>query len=232
MMPLAHPMADYFSWFANEHIAIHEMAIADMPANLFPDERASLARAVPRRVREFASGRECARQAMAKLGYPPAPIVAGADRAPCWPHGLVGSITHTAEHCAAAVARSEDGYHSLGLDLEPALALPPDLLETVCLPAERAWLEAQPRSDREVLARAIFSAKECAYKAQYPLSRQMLEFDELRLELDIQRGWFTATFARDCAPFAVDDKIVGGIRIEHGHIACAAAIRGRAARAA
>jgi 4'-phosphopantetheinyl transferase EntD len=218
-------MAHYFSWFADGHIAVHEMAIADMSAHLFPEERAGLTRAVPRRVREFATGRVCARQAMAKLGYPPAPILAGADRAPCWPHGLVGSITHTAEHCASAVARLEDGYRSIGLDLEPALPLPPDLLELVCLPAERTWLEAQPRSDREVLARAMFSAKECAYKTQYPLSRQMLEFHELRLEIDLRQGLFMATFARDCPPFAIGDEIAGGIRIERGHIACAAAIR-------
>jgi 4'-phosphopantetheinyl transferase EntD len=230
-MPLAQPMAHYFSWSADKHIAIYEMAIADMSANLFPEERATLTRAVPRRIREFATGRECARQAMAKLGYPPAPIVAGADRAPCWPHGLVGSITHAAEHCAAAVARTGDGYHSLGLDLEPALALSPDLLETICLPAERTWLEAQPRSDREVFARAIFSAKECAYKVQYPLSRQVLEFYDLRLELDMQQGQFVAVFARDCPPFASGDEIVGGIRIERGHVACAAAIFSNVARA-
>ena len=60
----------------------------------------------------------------------------------------------------------------------------------------------------------------------------MLEFYDLRLELDMQQGQFVAVFARDCPPFASGDEIVGGIRIERGHVACAAAILGSAARAA
>lgn len=215
----------YFAWLADAHIAVREMALADELGELFPEERAYVTRAVPRRAREFAAGRTCARQAMATLGYPSAAIPAGADRAPCWPDGLIGSITHTADHCAAAVARRGDGYRAIGLDLEPALALPPELIDTVCLPAEKAWLQDQPPSDRPVLARAIFSAKECAYKAQYPLSRQMLEFHELHLALDMQRGRFAATLLRDCPPFAMDECIAGRFRIERGHIACAVALR-------
>ena len=162
---------------------------------------------------------------MAALGYSPASILAGADRAPCWPRGLAGSVTHAAEHCAVAIVRIADGYRAIGLDLESALPLPAELADTVCLPAELAWLHGQPRADREVLARAIFSSKECAYKAQYPLSRQMLEFHELHLALDMERGRFLATFLRDCLPFAMGEGIAGHVRIERGLIACAVALR-------
>ena len=218
-------MADIFSWFADAEIAIHEMAIADAPAELFPDEAAYVSRAVPRRVQEFAAGRFCARRAMAKLGHAPAPIPAAPDRAPIWPEGLVGSITHAAGHCAAAVARAADGYRGIGLDLEPSSPLPPDILDTVCLPEELAWLQRQPSADRDVLARAIFSAKECAYKVQYRLSGVLLEFHDLRLALDMGEGRFVAAFARDCPPFAMHDEIAGRIRIDRGFIACAAVLR-------
>jgi 4'-phosphopantetheinyl transferase EntD len=165
---------------------------------------------------------------MEKLGHAPAPVPAAPDRAPVWPAGLVGSITHAAGRCAAAVARAADGFQAIGLDLEPASALPPDILETVCLPGEQAWLQSQPAADRDVLARAIFSAKECAYKAQYPLSGVLLEFHELGLALDLRSGRFTATFLRDCPPFSRHAELSGHIRIAGGFIACAAALCGRA----
>ena len=153
------------------------------------------------------------------------PAPAGAARAPCWPRGLAGSITHAAEHCAAAIVRIVDGYRAIGLDLQPALPLPPEFVDTVCLPAELAWLHGQPRADRAVLARAIFSAKECAHKVQYPLSRQMLEFHELHLALNMERARFIATFLRDCPPFAMGEGIAGHVGIDRGQIACAVALR-------
>jgi 4'-phosphopantetheinyl transferase EntD len=220
-------MADIFSWFASAEIAVHETAIADALADLFPEEAAQVSRAVPARVQEFAAGRFCARQAMTQLGYAPAPIPAAPDRSPIWPAGLVGSVTHSVGHCAAAVARAADGFQAIGLDLEPASALPPDILDMVCLPEEQAWLQSQPSADRDVLARAIFSAKECAYKAQYPLSGVMLEFHELRLALDLGSGHFNASFLRACPPFALDAEISGEIRIAEGFIACAATLRGK-----
>jgi 4'-phosphopantetheinyl transferase EntD len=219
-------MTDCFSWFADAEIAVHEMAIADASnAELLPEEQAYVGRAVPKRVQEFAAGRICARRAMAKLGLPAAAIHAGADRAPVWPDGVIGSITHADGHCAAAVARAGRGIDAIGLDLEEAAPLPEGVLEIVCSADEQDWLEAQPAAEREILARAIFSAKECAYKAQYVLSRQMLEFHDLRLGLDLVQGSFAATFLRDAAPFARGEAISGRLRIATGRIACALVLR-------
>jgi 4'-phosphopantetheinyl transferase EntD len=218
-------MADCFSWFANAEIAVHEMAIAEASeAELLPEELAHVARAVPKRVQEFASGRICARRAMAKLGLPPAPIPAAADRSPIWPAGLIGSITHAGGYAAAAVARAGGSYAALALDLEPAEPLPEDILDIISRPEERAWLASQSEGDRALLARAIFSAKECAYKLQYPLSRQMLEFADFSLTLDLPGERFLAQFTRPCAPFPRGGQISGHIRISGGFIACAAAL--------
>ena len=49
------------------------------------------------------------------------------DRVPIWPDDLVGSITHTDLCAAAAVARRDQGFVAIGIDLEPADALPPEL---------------------------------------------------------------------------------------------------------
>jgi len=79
-----------------EEILPPEVATAEAfddaaPAVLFPAEEAAIARAVPKRRREFTTGRACARAALAKLGLPPAPIVPGLRGAPQWPAGVTGS---------------------------------------------------------------------------------------------------------------------------------------------
>lgn len=73
--------------------------------------------AIAARQTEFAAGRHAARMAMAQLGHLQQPIVHGADRAPIWPAGLNGSITHSATLCLAAVTQAP---LLVGIDLEPA----------------------------------------------------------------------------------------------------------------
>jgi 4'-phosphopantetheinyl transferase EntD len=147
---------------------------------LYPEEARAVGGAVERRRREFAAGRRCAREALAALGRPAVPIPAGADRAPVWPCGVVGSITHTARWCGAAVA--PHGLHrGLGLDAEPPRPLPADVWDEVLTQPERTWVAGQPLEDQGLWARLLFCAKEAAYKCQYPLTARMLSFDEVRI---------------------------------------------------
>lgn len=92
-------------------------------AGLFPDEEALVANAVAKRRSEFATARRCAREALARLGMPPAPILSGPKREPQWPVDVVGSITHCEGYRAAAVARAGD-VRALGIDAEPHAAFP------------------------------------------------------------------------------------------------------------
>lgn len=148
----------------------------DPEQGLFPQEVSTIARAVPKRRREFAAGRRAARAAMAELGLPPEPILRGKQREPLWPEGIAGSIAHCDTLCIAAVSRA---HRSLGLDIEPATPLAADLEDVVCTPAERAWLDTQPAATRGLHAKQIFSAKEAVYKAQYPLTGRMIGFEEV-----------------------------------------------------
>jgi 4'-phosphopantetheinyl transferase EntD len=70
-------------------------------AYLFPEEQAVIVNAVEARRREFGTVRRCAREALASLGYPPAPLLPGQERAPQWPAGIVGSMTHCTDYRAA-----------------------------------------------------------------------------------------------------------------------------------
>jgi len=152
-------------------------------AALYPEEAASVARAVPKRRREFSAGRELARRLLAELGVEPGPIVPGADRAPVWPPGVVGSLSH-AEGCVFVAVARADRLRALGVDVEGAAPLEEPLWPTVLTPAERAWLATRPASERGRLAKQVFSAKECAYKTWYPLTGRVLDFSEVHLDLD------------------------------------------------
>lgn len=190
-----------------------------------PGEEAAITRASALRRREFLAGRALARQAMRGLDFASQPIPAGDDRAPVWPAGMTGSISHCEDWCVAAAARVEDGYLSIGLDIEPALPLDPDLIEDVCTPEECGWLALQPASLRNVLARAMFSAKECAYKCQYPLSRTLLDFQAMSIRLDQAASTFVARFEVDVAPFEQGDELRGRLSIGNGYIVTGVALK-------
>ena len=75
-------------------------------------EQASLGPADAKRVREFESGRAYAKRALAMLGMHNVDLPIGPNRAPLWPSGVVGSITHVIDsrygtYAAAAVARAD-----------------------------------------------------------------------------------------------------------------------------
>lgn len=143
---------------------------------LYPDEAAAVARAVPKRRREFAAGRRAARAALARLGQAPAPIPSAPSRAPLWPRGFVGSISHCDDLCLAVCARSDD-ILSLGCDIEARAPLPEGLWDAITTAKERDWL----RRCAALLPIDVFSAKEAAFKALYPITQKMLGFQDLSL---------------------------------------------------
>ncbi len=59
-----------------------------------PEEEPLIARSVAKRRNEFVTVRYCARQALVDLGLQPVPILKGDKGEPCWPDGVVGSLTH------------------------------------------------------------------------------------------------------------------------------------------
>ena len=168
-------------------------AFGDPPdAALFPAEAALLARAVEKRRREFATGRNCARSALGALGIGPAPILPGQGGAPQWPSGIVGSITHCDGYRAAAVARAGEVV-TIGLDAEPAEWLPGEVLGLVALPDERDRLHDLARDVPGVCwDRLLFSAKESVYKAWFPLARRWLGFDNADITINAANGTFEA----------------------------------------
>lgn len=171
------------------------VAVAKGDPEALPEvERLAIARAVPQRQREFAAGRQAARLAMRQ----PFSLPMGADRAPVWPAGWVGSISHAGPWAIAAMSRE---VRMVGIDLEQDQDLPAEVLNTVLSGGELARL-ADLRQ-----ARLIFAIKEAAYKAQYPVTRQLFGFEvfEVRLEGD----GFDAVFQDDIGPFRRGETLSG-----------------------
>ncbi|MBU2959494.1 4'-phosphopantetheinyl transferase superfamily protein [Citreicella sp. C3M06] len=155
---------------------------SDIPGALFEQERAAMRRAVPSRIAEFTGGRVAARAAMAQLGLPPRAIPMQGDRAPHWPSGVVGSISHGGGLCVAVVARA-GLWRGIGVDIEPDVDMHPDLIPEIASPSELETLSLPP----ERAALRIFSAKESAFKAQYPITGATFGFDALRADLPNSR---------------------------------------------
>lgn len=175
-------------------------------SGLFPAERALIDRAVPGRRAEFAGVRWCARRALARLGRPAAAILPGESRAPCWPSGIVGSMTHCRGYRAAAVARATD-LASLGIDAEVHDRLPDGVPALVTTLRERSMLRALAGCLPGLhWDRVLFSAKESIYKAWFPLTGRWLDFTECDLQLTPD-----GTF---CGHLLVPGPFVGRHRLE------------------
>ncbi|NIL42046.1 4'-phosphopantetheinyl transferase superfamily protein [Salinispora arenicola] len=205
------------------------VAVAELPdweGALLPEEQAGLSdQAVASRRRDFTAGRVCARRAISALGRPPVAVPTAANRAPIWPTGVVGAITHTHGYCAAAAANADE-VRSVGLDAEQHKRLSPGVLRMICLPEEEALLRRLPAGT--FWPTVVFSAKETIYKVWHPIVGTWLDFHDAVVTLDPQAGRFTARIAParvDAAP--VDDPpavVSGWFSVDGGLVRTAAVL--------
>ena len=137
---------------------------AGQPLALHPEEEIFVARAAPKRRRDFVLGRACARAALAGLGHGGAVIGQGEGGVPLWPAGIVGSITHT-NFYAAALAAEARLFSGVGVDAERVGGVTEELWPRLFDAAERDRLMELDGASRAILATVIFSAKEACYKA-------------------------------------------------------------------
>lgn len=210
-----------FHRLLSDDIETEEVDPRTVTNGLLSPEVEAISSAAQTRVEQFTAGRVCSRVALGRFGVAATtPILRGEDRAPIWPKGFVGTITHTDTWCSAAVARSES-FRSVGIDLEPATPLKESLWRRVCTKAEREHLRDAP--DPGLRGKLMFSAKEAVYKCQYTLTTQFLGFHAVELELG--EGTFEAVFRQAAGEFQAGDVMVGRYLIEEGLVATACELR-------
>jgi 4'-phosphopantetheinyl transferase EntD len=149
---------------------------------LAPDEIRGIASSVVGRRRASGAARIVARELLGRLGLGECRLPRASCGAPIWPAGVVGSLAHDRRVAVAAVATSR-AIGALGIDVEPAEALPDDLLDIVATPAERLKIGGDP-----LAGRLLFAAKEAVYKAVYPLDRTFLEHHDVQVDFANRRG--------------------------------------------
>lgn len=140
----------------------------DLPPDLRP--------AVGKRQSEYLAGRLCAALALRDIGV--AGQVGRAGRAPVWPAGTSGSITHSAGRAIAVVS---DRIKAVGLDCEPLMSAQTlaDVADMVMTSTERAH---QPETySRAQFCTLVFSAKEAVYKALSPGLTDIPDFSEAQI---------------------------------------------------
>ncbi|MEM1233955.1 MAG: hypothetical protein AAGH70_07490 [Pseudomonadota bacterium] len=139
----------------------------DFAGHLTTDELKPSNARVAKRTREIIAGRILARVLMSDAGLAPGPLPRGTDRAPDWPEGFTGSITHT--DGMIAVAFGERSLGTIGIDIEAPQGLD-------------AAMEARiRRPDEEGNAMSLFVAKEALFKAKYPRTGEMLSHHDVHI---------------------------------------------------
>lgn len=180
----------------------------DTPEGIpYAAEAAQVRNAVAKRRREFMLGRLYARAALRRLGIVDFPLLAGAQREPRWPPGVTGSITHCDGFCGVAVARAP--IRGIGIDAETRAPIPSGVAMLIYTSSERGWLSAARHGRPDDWAKLIFSAKESAYKCQFPLTGMALDFPDVEITLDTNRGEFSARIS-GAKPVPADLRLLRG----------------------
>ncbi|WFP76847.1 4'-phosphopantetheinyl transferase [Mesorhizobium sp. WSM4906] len=118
---------------------------------LLPAESASIAKREHKARAASGAGRRVAHELLQRLGCADLAVTRGRMGDPVWPPDIVGSIAHDDEFAVAVVART-DAVRSVGVDIEPALPLPPDLLPIVITPQDRLG-DLDPLPERFTVSR-------------------------------------------------------------------------------
>ncbi|KSB91705.1 hypothetical protein AS593_06685 [Caulobacter vibrioides] len=172
-------------------------------------------------------GRLCASDALLQLGA--RTIALGEGSSPVWPEGLTGSISHCQTLCCAVAARAGD-FVGLGVDVEMAAPLI-EGVELVCSQAELAHFAAFPAPHAGNWPLLAFCAKEAAYKCQYALTGQLLDFRDFEITLSIlarTSGRFTLRRTRPLPiPLALEQAIEGAWALDASHVYAGAWIEAR-----
>jgi 4'-phosphopantetheinyl transferase EntD len=156
------------------------------------DERAllpedAIASNCPRSRRASGAARIVARELLARAGHKMCAIPKLPCGAPIWPAEMVGSLSHDSDVAVAAIG-PRHSFANIGIDVEPAEALPFELLNVIATPFEQSALASHRYGGR-----LLFAAKEAVYKAvaaldQVFLNHQDVEVDFLRHKAVVRNG--------------------------------------------
>ena len=178
--------------------------------SLHPEEARLVSSAVAVRQAHFTAGRLSARAALNALGTQNGPLLADAARAPLWPEGVVGSITHTDGFCGAVVA-PRTRYSGIGIDAEVHGRVTEELWGEIFTNAELHRLCAFSTLRRAEMATILFCAKEAFYKCQYQRTEAWLGFEGA--EVVVKDRKFTLRLLHNVGDLVGGQEFVGRFEV-------------------
>lgn len=155
---------------------------------------ASITNSVQNKQAEYVASRLCTQEAFRILGEPYSPVGKGADGEPQWPKGITGSLTHCSGFTAVGVAYKHH-VKAIGLDSEIILTqeVLTEVMDTIALPFEIQRAKQLEKNFQFQYFTLLFSAKECIYKALFPLVNIFFGFHDAEIiDLDFSSRRFRA----------------------------------------
>ena len=187
--------------------------VEDLTEFLTHAEAGAVASAVPKRKREYSTGRWLARCALSRLGRETGNLLSGAAREPLWPEGITGSITHT-DRCAAVAIASSADFLGIGIDMEHVGAVDQKLLPKLLTRVERANLNG-------IDPTLFFSAKEACYKLLYPIVGEYVDFKAVEVSVNENDRLFSLRYVGSSPANAIVEQATGiYMELENHWISC------------
>lgn len=170
--PDGHP--DLMLMVANYNLSCFSENLFNTFSIPFPEH---LNHAVKKRRAEYLASRVCIRHALSLWGIEGFILHNDADRAPIWPAGMVGALSHTDGFISLLTGYSSSGKWP-GIDCEKVIeeANATSLQAIIINADEKEVMRLSGLSDGVALTVA-FSLKESLYKALFPHLRQFMDFE-------------------------------------------------------
>ncbi|MCU5773142.1 4'-phosphopantetheinyl transferase superfamily protein [Erwiniaceae bacterium BAC15a-03b] len=140
------------------------------------DPPAHLGKSVKKRRAEYLASRYAARSALAAAGVDDFLLLNDEQRAPIWPPGFCGSLSHTSQRAVIITAAAQPGRR-IGVDAEQTMQAESarELSEMIVSASELQRLKQCGLPLAQALT-LTFSLKESLYKALFPVLRQFMDF--------------------------------------------------------
>ena len=143
----------------------------------FPSQLIS---SVRKRQAEFLAGRIVVKHGLELFGLTNSSVPIGDKRAPVWPEGIIGSISHSKETAICAIA-DKTFFKLVGIDQEAIIDENlGDISDQILTSGELSVLEDADLEFNKALT-ITFSAKESLFKALFPLVNEYFDFSAAKV---------------------------------------------------
>jgi enterobactin synthetase component D len=160
---------------------------------------------------EYSAGRKSAYETIKMIDSKHSDCIgANEDGSVKWPTGLVGSITHS-NGIALSVVGSDLIFDGIGVDIERLLSFSRavKLVQKICTHEEMISFHD---CFNPMIVSILFSAKECLFKALYPITNSRFYFKDAQIiKIDIANNTWTIKLLKSLSNNHIAGNIYNGV---------------------